>query len=237
MKKLKPIAYELINLKREIMNTSYSKTVKQALEVSVDQMLEKGFINLDTQLYIKDNNFSLDNFKKYLHEDESFKKSKDELQVEYEEFLKEIEKEIIELGLDKDEFYCKVDLENEKIKICKIFCLKPEFLKDFFYIEADYADEYLEKLMSRKGFVERFAVLRLPRIFFNFIDSYDESNNFKLEKTYPYFDSNSNCYSIDLVFDIKIENIEKYNSRKTILKEVLPVIHNAQAYFEEKMSI
>lgn len=237
MKKLKPIAYELMNLKKEILNEDYSQTIKQALEISVDQMLEKGFIDLDTQLYIKDKNYTLDKFTTYLEETDIFKKTIEELEIEYEEFVKVLKSELIDLGLDEEEFYCKVDMKNERVKICKVFSLKSEFLKSFFYLNSDSDDEYLEKLMKRKGFIEKFAILRLPRIFFNFIDSCEETNSFTLEKTYPYFDSNNHCYSIDLVFDINIDDIENNENRINILNEILPIIYGANKYFEEKMSV
>lgn len=237
MKKLKPIAYELINLKTEILNENYSQTIKQALEVSVDQMLEKGFINLDTQLYIKDKNYPLDKFTAYLEETDIFKKTIEELELEYEEFIGILKEELIELGLKEEEFYCKVDMNNEKIKICKVFCLKEELLKNFFYFKGDSVDDYLEKLMKRKGFIEKFAIFRLPRIFFNFIDSCEEIDSFTLEKTYPYFDSNNHCYSIDLVFDVSIDEIESNEKRINVLNEILPIMYSADAYFEEKMSI
>ena len=117
MKKLKPIGYELINLKKEMINTSYSDTVKRALEMSVDQMLEKGFIDLNTQMYIKDSSVSVKDFINYLHEIETFKKTKEELAVEYEEFILKLSDEICELGLDKDEFYCSIDLDNNRLYI------------------------------------------------------------------------------------------------------------------------
>lgn len=237
MKKLKPIAYELINLKREILNENYSQTIKQALEISVDQMLEKGFIDLDTQLYVKDKNHPLDKFITYLEETDVFKKTIEELEMEYEEFIGVLKSELISLGLDEEDFYCKVDMNNERVKICKVFSLKAEFLKSFFYFNGDSDDEYLEKLMKRKGFIEKFAILRLPRIFFNFIDSYEGGNSFSLEKTYPYFDSSNHCYSIDLVFDINIDDIENDENRINVLNEILPIIYNANNYFKEKMSI
>ena len=232
MKKLKPIGYELINLKKEMINTSYSDTVKRALEMSVDQMLEKGFIDLNTQMYIKDSSVSVKDFINYLHEIETFKKTKEELAVEYEEFILKLSDEICELGLDKDEFYCSIDLDNNRLKICKVFSLKAEFLKDFFYFEENSEEEYLDKLMKRKGFIEKFAILRLPRIFFNFIDSYDKNHNFELQKTYPYFDSKINCYSIDLVFDMRIDKMEKDENRRKILNSILLVINDANKYFE-----
>lgn len=237
MKKLKPIAYELMNLKTEMLNESYSKTIKQALELSIDQMLEKGFIDFDMQLNLKDKNYSLEKLNEYLEESNEFKKTKEELEIEYDNFVKIINEEMLGLGLMKDEFYCKVDATEEKIKICKIFCLKEEFLKNFFYFKDDSNNDYLEKLMKRKGFIEKFAILRLPRIMFNFIDCCDKNYKFTLEKTYPYFDSNNNSYSIDLVFSINVDDIENDEERGVILNEIIPIMNKADEYFQEKMSI
>lgn len=237
MKKLKEVAYELINLKEEMLNDSYSKTIKQALEISVDHLLEKGIINLDTQLYIKDKNYSLERFVEYLNETSIFKKTVDELEIEYQGFISILNNELIENKLLKEEFYCKADITNEKIRIGKVFCLKEEFLKSFFYFSGDFDEEYWERLMKRKGFIEKFAVLRLPRIFFNFIDSCDKFESFSLEKTYPYFDSNTNSYSIDLVFDVDIDEIENKEDRDKVLEIILEIINNANVYFEERMSI
>ena len=237
MKKLKPIAYELINIKKEMLNNSYSDTIKRALEMSIDQILEKGFIDLNTQLYLKDSSVSTKDFAEYLHSIETFKKDRAELEVEFEQFIENLIKELCELGLDKEEFSCSVDLDNEKIRICKIFSLKQEFLKDFFYFEEDSADEYLEKLMRRKGFVEKFAILRLPRILYNFIESCQINKDFKLEKSYPYFDSKYNCYSIDLVFEVDLYKIEKDSKRKHILETILSIINDSHEYFKQKMKI
>lgn len=237
MKKLKPIVYELVSIKTEMLNDSYSKTIKQALELSIDQMLEKGFIDLDIQLYLKDKNYSAEKLYSFLEENEQFRKTKEELEIEYNNFTSLVSDEIINLGVSNEEFYCKSDVDQEKIKICKVFCLKEEFLRNFFYFKDDSGDDYLDKLMKRKGFIERFAVLRLPRIFFNFIDSCEKTPNFTLEKTYPYFDSNNHCYSIDLVFDIDVNIIEDYKDRQAILNEVLSIMEEATNYFEERMSI
>lgn len=237
MKKLKEIAYELICLKEEMLNDSYSKTVKQALEVSVDQLLAKGFIDMDTQLYIKDRTYPLDSFVEYVHESEMFKKSMEELEIEYDAFMSILNNEIVELGISSEDFYSKADIKNERIKICKIFCLREDFLKNYFYLNGESDEDYLEKLMKRKGFIEKFAVLRLPRILFNFIDSCETNDYFVLEKTYPYFDFNSKCYSIDLVFDINIDDIDTPEKRSDIFKELLQVINEADIYFEERLSI
>ena len=70
--------------------------------------------------------------------------------------------------------------------------------------------------------------------FFNFIDDCDVSSFFTLEKTYSYYDSNNHCYSIDLVFDISVDDIENKDDRFNILSEVLEVIYNAKKYFAEK---
>ena len=236
MKKMKPIAYEILSLKQEILNDSYPDVVKRALEISVDQMYKNEFINFNTQLMIKDNNTSCVELEKYLKDIPEYIKSREELILEYEKLTEKMSGILLDKGLDRDLFYYNLDIDNDKIKLCNVFSLKEEFLKKYFYFQPS-SDEYFDKLMKKKGFIERFAILRLPRIFFNFIDSCEFNNNFKLEKSYPYLDSKSNCYAIDLVFSIPSEVIETDDKLDIITNDILKIIENANYYFEERMSI
>ena len=235
MKKLKPIAYELINLKEELLNNNYSKTVKNALELSVDQFLHRGFIDLDMQLYLKDESLSLDKFIDYVKEVPSFAKTKEELSVEYDKLIEILNNNI--LNRDELDIYFKYDVEKENIMICKVFRLTEDFLRQFFYLKDDEDGLYLEKLMKRKGFIEKFAIFRLPRIFSNFIKLNEHHDNFVITKSYPYYDSNTNNYSIDLVFNVSSEYMEDEQTRINILNEVLSIAKDAENYFNEKMSI
>ena len=237
MKVLKPIVYEILNIKKELLNEEYSNTIKKALELSIDQMYNNGHIDYDTQMNIKDNRVKEEELFDFLSTNENFKKTRDELEVEYVEFGEKISEELIELGINKDSFTYKFDIDKESIHICKIFSLDKEFLKNFFFLKDDNADEYLEKLMKRKGFIERFAILRLPRILFDFVDICEISENFVLEKTYPYFDANKNCYSIDLVFNIQVEKILNNDNKNEILEEVINIINSSEDYYNERMYI
>ena len=54
---------------------------------------------------------------------------------------------------------------------------------------------------------------------------------FKLEKSYPYFDSKYNCYSIDLVFEIDLYKIEKDSKRKHVLeKKMLHLVYQLNVF-------
>lgn len=234
MKILKPIVYEIINIKKELLDENHSPTVKKALELTIDQMYKSGHIDYDTQINIKDSRINEDEMLEFLSSNDSFKKSKEELEIEYLEFGKIITEDLINLGVESESFAYKADVDSESINICKIFSLEKEFLKNFFYLKNEDSDDYLDKLMKRKGFIERFAILRLPRILFDFVDICETSSNFSLEKTYPYFDSNKNCYSIDLVFNIKIDKITE-DVRSEVLEEIVCIMNSADEYYKERM--
>lgn len=234
MKILKPIVYEIISIKKELLNENHSSTVKKALELTIDQMYKNGHIDYDTQINIKDSRVNEEEMLDFLSSNESFKKSKEELEIEYSEFGKTIIEDLINLGVESESFTYKADVDSESINICKIFSLEKEFLKNFFYLKNEDSDDYLDKLMKRKGFIERFAILRLPRILFDFVDICETSNDFSLEKTYPYFDSNKNCYSIDLVFNIKVDRITE-NSKGEILEEIVSIMNSAEEYYRDRM--
>lgn len=236
MKKLKPIAYELLSIKKEMLNDAYPEVVKKALEITVDQMFEKRFIDLEVQLYVKDNSYTYENLESFLNETDEFKKSKEELIGELKNLIEEINNNFYSNGLKEDEIYCNIDLEDETIKICKVFSLDNDFMKQYFYME-DKDDSYFNKLMKKKGFLETFAMLRLPKIIYSFIDLCPLYHNFSLEKTCTYFEANKEILSIDLVFSVKLDVMENDTLRIVVLDEINEVIKQSIEYFEEKMSI
>ena len=121
---MKPIAYEILSLKQEILNDSYPDVVKRALEISVDQMYKNEFINFNTQLMIKDNNTSCVELEKYLKDIPECIKSREELILEYEKLTEKMSGILLDKGLDRDLFYYNLDIDNDKIKLCNVFSLK-----------------------------------------------------------------------------------------------------------------
>ena len=236
MNRLKPVAQEILDVKKEMLNNNHSFVVKKALEVAIDRMLVEGYIDLDIQLYLKDNKYPLDELRKVIESSDKYIKTEEELLIEYETLTEKLNVLLEGFGLNEDDYYLNVDLQSDRINICKVFSLEEKFLKRYFYIQGD-ADEYFEKLMKKKGFIQQSAVLRLPRILANFIDMYPPSSEYKLIKSHAYFQADKRRYSIDLVFSIDTTDVEKMDLNSPVLEEISNIINEANKYFEDKLSI
>lgn len=234
MNKLKPIAQEILDIKRELLNKNHSSVVKKALEVAIDRMLVEGYIDLDMQLYLKDENCSLKEFKNIVVSSEKYIKTEEELMVEYEDLTKKIDVLLKHVGLEN--YYINVSLKSDKINICKVFTLEEEYLKKYFYIQ-DNMNEHFEELMKKKGFIQQFAALRLPRIISNFIEKNPPLEGCRIRKSHSYFKSDVGKYAIDLVFSIDSKTVEYMDEDSSILSDIYNLIEDANIYFEEKVSV
>ena len=234
MNKLKPVAQEIIDIKKELLNKNHSNVIKKSLEIAVDRMLVEGYIDLDIQLYLKDDNCSLKEFRNIIESNSKYIKSKEELMSEYEDITKKIDVLLKNKGLDN--YYINVNLKSEKINVCKVLTLDEEYLKSYFYIQ-DNSEEHFESLMEKKGFMHQFAALRLPRVLSNFINSNPSGTGYKIGKSHSYFKADVKRYAIDLVFSINVKTVEIINEDSEILSEIYNKSIDIERYFEEKMSI
>ena len=88
MKKLRPIAYEILDIKKELLNQNHSSIVRKSLEMTVDRMLIEGYIDLDMQLYLKDDGCSIKELKSIIQSCDKYIKTKEEMKIESEELVK-----------------------------------------------------------------------------------------------------------------------------------------------------
>lgn len=231
MNKLKPIANEILNIKKEVLNDNYPLVVKKALEISIDRMLAEGFIDLDMHMCIKDNNYTYNQLKKDIESSEQYLKTEEELLMEYDKLIKKLDSYVSNYNIE--DYYINVDLEKDKINICKIFSLDEDFLNRYFYIEGK-PDEYIDKLLRKKGFMQQYAVLRFPRILSNFISMYPKNKKYEINKSHSYYQTDKKLYSIDLVFSMNAHEVEILKEDSELLINITNIINEAEAYFKEK---
>ena len=74
----------------------------------------------------------------------------------------------------------EVHMNEEVIEGKRTFLITEDFLKGYFYIPTE---EDLEVLMKRKGFIEKFAILRLEKIFNDFLGKIEETDRIKVAHT------------------------------------------------------
>jgi len=89
--------------------------------------------------------------------------------------------------------------------------------------------------MKRRGFVEKFAVLRLTAIFRPFVQRVEYPKDLmNFDVSLVYFDKEENGYSIDIFFELPIEKVEKQERIEEMLDHIQTITQQAEAYFRER---
>ncbi|WCK57626.1 hypothetical protein PP175_26550 (plasmid) [Aneurinibacillus sp. Ricciae_BoGa-3] len=231
MNKINQKGMELIQYKVEL-EKEYPKLIKDSLILSLEQMMENKVLDMNTYMCIKDEAMKIDEFQAYLLTKPAFTKSKEEIFAEYEILRTEVDKKLEEHEINH--LKTESELDKEAILLTRRFCLDGEFTMSYF----DVKEEDLLNLMKKRGFVEKFAVLRLGAIF----------NQLKEMLTYPqelfeyqsglvYFDRDENGYCIDFTFQIKIEEVEKQERLDVICEGIKEVKKEVEDFYQLKMAI
>lgn len=232
MNKYNALGVELINYKTELLK-EYPEIVKRSLMLSIDQMLQNELIDLDTHYAIKDDTTLVEPFREYILTKPTYLKTVEELFAEYEELRDKLTQKLLELQIE-DQLSTESFVKKEQIAIIKTFNIDMEYAKAFFGVEIDE----VEKLMKKKGFIEKFAVLRLPKILGDFLKTIEYPTElFNCEASFVYFDVETNSYCIDLLFDIPVENLEDEEKISDISLNVKDIVANATEFYKSKTLI
>lgn len=226
MERLNALGMELLGYKQELMNESYSELVRKSLRLAVDQMVTNRIIDAGTYDVINDDSVSLDDFRAYLLSKKTFLKTDEEIFLEFEEIRKQF-----------SSLFQREDIKTESVvKKDVILAIKSFVIDESFVLEYFRVDEVeLFKLMKRKGFVEKFAVLRLRSIFESFMEEIEESEWIRTDISLVYFDKDHSYYAIDLFFEIPVEELEDVEKQKEAASFVEDVVSSSVVYYQERM--
>jgi len=220
---------ELLEYKKELMK-EYPPLIKSSLILALEQMTENKVVDMDTYLVIKNEETSIDTFHQYLLKKSTFTKTPEEVYEEFEVLRKKLDGYFEEKGIS--DLQSESVIDKDVILVSRKFTMDQAFTMNYFGVE----EKDLLKLMKRRGFVEKFAVLRLMKIFKEWLKyaTYKESlivPNISL----VYFDSEEYGYSIDVTFEISIEEIEKEQLLEDITLEITRLKGEAEAFYESKI--
>lgn len=230
MNRINKRGQEILNYKKELSNDEYPELVRNALILSVEQLVANQVVDLDTFELIKDDSVSYEEVEEYLYTRKEYLKTEEEIFKEYEVIRKDFHKKLEEEGMLGLETETMVD--NDTILVIKKFTMNEEVALEYFKLK----EEDLLKLMKRRGFVEKFSVLRLTAIFNRFIDTVHFNSVYgKAEVSLVYFDKEENGYSIDVYCEIPVELIESGKHFEEMKQQMENVFDSAVAYYEERM--
>lgn len=228
MNRINQRGIELLSYKTELLK-DYPDIVRKSLELALEQMVENKVIDLDTYEFVRDASTTLDSLNEYLYTKSQFLKTEEEIFAEFEVIREKLNKRLADHGLDS--LATESVIDKDVILVTKKFCINEQFTLEYFGVE----EKDLLKLMKRRGFVEKFAVLRLTAIFKPFMKevTYPE-DLFNCDVSLVYFDKEENGYSIDIFFELPIEEVEKEERIEDMCKEIQVISEKADAFYKEK---
>lgn len=229
MNKFNALGMEVLDYKTEYLK-EYPQLVHHSIALAIDS---KSNVEEEIKTKLKDTSFSYDDFKKYLLTQTSCLKTYEQLLVEYESIRQTLDNLLLKDEISKDlKSFSKV--EDEQIQIVQEFVITEDFIKNYFTIENE---KDFEILMSRKGFIEKFAILRLTKIFDDFLKTLKDSTSFSLKHSLVFFNSESNVYGIHLEYNISIEELEKENQIENITNKIIEIAKNANKNYKDRMLV
>lgn len=238
MNKFNQLGMKVLDFKNELMKNCYPKLIMDSLLESVDKLAKDGIIDVDVHYSLKEKTESLDGLKLLLLAKPNYLKTNEELFNDYEKIRTKLD---FDLNIsEKDYVISESDVENEKIVIRKSFVISEDFIKNYFYIESE---KDFETLMKRKGFVEKFAILRLEKIFNDLLNRFSTDKDlFSLNHSNVFFDNDNNVYGIQLLFMIPIEVAESELSKdddnvSKLSENIEDIITNSENYYKQQMSL
>lgn len=218
MNRYNEIGMEVLAYKAE-MDKKYPPLVRSALESAVDQMQENSLIDLDVHFALKNNEVSNEEFKLLLLEKKNLVKSAKELLSEYDAlriaFDDELRKREVFQKDNLSAVLTESKVEEEQIHVICNFEIGRNFASNYF---GKTDDEELEKLMKRKGFIERFVLLRYNKLMNDFLsqfEGYDETvgvvevmPSVYLSAAHVYFGLKDAAYHSEFMIYIDIKALE-----------------------------
>lgn len=224
MKKLNMIGEELIEYKIEL-GKDYSHLVMHSLKLGIEQMLKNNSINQEVYLSLLDNEMKVETFKAFLLAKPEFQKSDKELIEDYDIVANDIL-----YKLKNYEIYDILKASNpaeESIHFTQTFILDKDFARNYFDVE----EVDLDRIFQRKGFFEKFAVLRLNKILTDWLLVEElKENLLKVELTKVYYGKES--YNIDIEYVVPFELCENKSMRDDVILEIVRLYENSKHHFE-----
>lgn len=228
MNKFSNTGMEVLAYKKELLNPDYNEIIKKALLLVTDQMQQGDVIDGDVHYALKDGDVDYESFKNLLLEKAGLVKTEEELYAEYEVVREAFDeklrgRELFQVEKSMAPFYTESKVKEEQIHIMTQFKVDDSFISGYF----GQAGDGLERLMRRKGFAERFIVLRYTTMMENFlvqqsgynaeVGRVEVSENIELAAAPVYYNQDEGVYYAEFMMYIGIEELENEDNHEEIL--------------------
>lgn len=212
MDRINKIGKALLGYKREYSN-HYSPIVDEALMISLENKLDKKMLSQETFDLIINDSVTYEELRKFILNKKEYLKTYKELFEEFEKVRELVNKTLHKLNFI-DFIETESNVENNQITILKQYTLNEEYIKVFFGLE----DKDMPQIMKKKGFAEKFAVLRLTKILKEILSEMRTDSEYSQGCSKVYYNSDCNGFSIDYKYRINVDSIKEENVEDKIKK-------------------
>jgi len=231
MNRINKQGIELLQYKQEL-EQQYPDLVKKSMYIALEQMVESDVIDLDTYTTIKNEDLDHHDVEEYLMHKKAFTKTHEEVLAEFE-----VVRHAINDGLETQNIthlQTESHVDKDVISVTRKFTLGRTFTTEYFGVK----EEDLLNLMKRKGFIEKFAVLRLTKILQKARETLTYPKEwFAIDESLVYFDKEEDGYSIDFVLEIPIEHIEATTNHVAICEEIKKITDVVESFYDVRMKV
>lgn len=229
LKKINETGIRLLEYKEELMK-DYPQIVRDSLLLSLEQMVSDKVIDLNTYQVMKSTSENKESFVSYLLTKKEYIKSYDELFKEYDVYREELSEELKMQELH--DLTTETIVEKDSIYVAKTFTLDEKFVMDYFGVE----EKDLIKLMKRRGFMEKFATLRLTKVMSDIIKKGKSIISLiKLDSSLAYFNDSEDGFNIDFIMEISVDDLPILDKKTKIIAEIKDMKSLAENTYKNKM--
>ena len=230
MERLNSAGLKIIEYKQEF-DRNPSDIVRGALLTSLELLVQQNIITTDAFESIK-NGDSEESLRKVLLKNPLYKKSPKEMYKEY----KKLDEKFIDALKEQQigGFYeTEISVEDNRISVLRQYSLDKDFIMLYFGIkEID-----LIQLMKKRGFAEKFSVLRINKVFDEILSEQKEEENITQGKSLVYYNPEITGFSVDYFYHVDIDVLEMTQNIPLIAKKISELYRSVDTRFRRKTGI
>lgn len=231
MNRINAQGLNLIEYKKEL-NRNYSLLVKNALILALNKLVEEKKLDEETLQKIQDTAIDIQTFSRYLLSRKEYTKNTKELLAEFEKVRYEINAYLIKIGF-VDNVSTESLIDKNIIAVLKTYNLPQDFILNYFGIK----ENQLEQLMKKKGFIEKFAVLRMTKVCKEICLEAPQDRYITQAQSLVYFNKETQSFSIDYRYNLNVDYIAQPHNAPVTLDKIKEIDETVEKLFLSKMGI
>lgn len=231
MNRINAQGLNLIEYKKEL-NKNYSDLVQNALLLALTKLVEEKRLDEETLQKVQDQSIDMQTFSRYLLSRKEYTKNTKELLAEFEKVRYEINAYLIKIGF-VDNVSTESIIDKNIISVIKTYNLPQDFILNYFGIK----ENQLDQLMKKKGFIEKFAVLRMTKVCKEICLESPQDRYITQAQSLVYFNKKTQSFSIDYRYNLNVDYIAQTQNTSRTLDKIKETDSIVETLFLSKMGI